>query len=81
MSNFIKPLHITSLGSGSHSPFLIHVAVLGPVSISPEGQVKVTVVFSIAGSLYPATVTVLFADACLRGNPHLPNARSNNACD
>ena len=32
----------TSLGSGSHSPFLIHVDELGPLSISSERQVNVT---------------------------------------
>ena len=37
--------------SGSHSPFPMHVDVLDPVSISPAGQLKVTVVPSIAGFL------------------------------
>ena len=35
-------LHATFLGSGSHSPFLIHIDMLGPLSTSPEEQVKVT---------------------------------------
>ena len=30
--------------SGSHSPFPIHVDVLGPVSTSPGGQLNVTLV-------------------------------------
>ena len=41
--NFTLPLHITSLGSGSHSPFSVHVVVLGPVSSIPGGQVNVIV--------------------------------------
>ena len=36
----LSPLHTTSLGSGSHSPFSIHIDVLGPVSTSPEEQLK-----------------------------------------
>ena len=40
----------TSLGSGPHPPFPIHVAELDPLSISPEGQVNVTLFPSNAGS-------------------------------
>jgi hypothetical protein len=36
-------LHMSPLGSGSHSPFPVHVAELGPVSTDPGGQLKVTV--------------------------------------
>ena len=35
-------LHSTSLGSGSHSPFRMHVDEFGPESISPGGQANVT---------------------------------------
>ena len=31
------------LGSGSHTPFSIHVAELGPMSTIPAGQLKLTV--------------------------------------
>ena len=41
--NFTLPLHSTSLGSGSHSPFSIHVVVFCPTSSIPGGQVNVTV--------------------------------------
>ena len=36
-------IHSTSLGSGSHSPFPIHIDVLEPVSTNPGEQVKVIV--------------------------------------
>ena len=32
------------MGLGSHSPFPIHIDLLGPVSTSPGGQVKVMLV-------------------------------------
>ena len=35
-------LHSTSLGSGSHSPFPMHVDVFGPERISPGEQANVT---------------------------------------
>ena len=35
-------LHTTSLGSGSHSPFSMHVDAFGPESTSPGGQANVT---------------------------------------
>ena len=35
-------LHSTSLGSGSHSPFPMHVDEFGPESISPGEQANVT---------------------------------------
>ena len=41
-------LHSTSLGSGSHSPFPMHVEVLGPERISPGEQANVTLVPSIS---------------------------------
>ena len=35
-------LHSTSLGSGSHSPFPMHVDEFGPESTSPGGQANMT---------------------------------------
>ena len=46
----ISPVQFTSLGSGSHSPFPIHVAEIGPVPISPDVQVKVIFSPSNSGS-------------------------------
>ena len=46
MSNMyweILPLHMILLGSGSHTPFHVQVAELGPISSSPGGQLKVIV--------------------------------------
>ena len=34
----ILPLYVTSPGSGSHSPLLMHIDKFGPVSTSLEGQ-------------------------------------------
>ena len=45
--------------SGSHSPFSIQVDAFDPVSVSPDGQLKVTVVPSEAGFLSPSTLTGL----------------------
>jgi hypothetical protein len=36
-------LHMSPLGSGSHSPFPVHVAELCPVSTDPGRQLKVIV--------------------------------------
>ena len=44
------PVHLTSLGSGSHSSFSIQVDELNPFSISPHGQINVIVCPSSAGS-------------------------------
>ena len=38
------PIHIASLGSGSHSPVSMQVVELGPISARPEGHLKVKVV-------------------------------------
>ena len=44
------PLQATAAGSGSHSPLLIHMVVLGPVSTrSDVEQVNVMTVPSLAG--------------------------------
>ena len=48
----LLPIHSTSLGSGSHSPFSIHVYELEPVSMWPGGQLKVIVFPITVGSLY-----------------------------
>ena len=50
------PLHLTSLGLGSHCPLSMHVVVLGPVSTSPGEQLNVTTVASNAGSVWPITL-------------------------
>ena len=44
-------MHLTCLRSGSHSPFPIHVDVVGPVSTDPGEQLNVTLAPSNAGSL------------------------------
>ena len=46
----IIPLHATAAGSGSHSPFSMHVVALGPVSTSPGGHVNVIVFPNSRGS-------------------------------
>ena len=46
------PLHVVFLGSGSHSPFPIHVVALGPMRMNSGRQLKVTTVPCITGSLY-----------------------------
>ena len=66
-----QPLHSTSLGSGSHCPLSMHVVVLGPVSVSPDEQLNVTVVPSVTGSLYPITVISESSTAAGRGYPQL----------
>ena len=38
------PIHIASLGSGSHSPVSVQVVELGPISARPGGHLKVKVV-------------------------------------
>ena len=50
-----SPLHFVPFESGSHSPLPIQVDVLDPVSISPGGQLKVTVVPSVGGFLSLST--------------------------
>ena len=54
-----SPLHVDSFVSGSHSLFSIQVDAFDPVSVSPDGQLKVTVVPSKAGFLSPSTLTGL----------------------
>ena len=53
----LEMLHMSPLGSGSHIPFSVHVAVWGPISSNPEGQLKVTVVPSTGmRSSMPTTI-------------------------
>ena len=47
----IPSVHSTSPGSGSHSPFPIHVDELDPLSVCPERQVNMIVCPSSAGSV------------------------------
>ena len=49
------PPHISPLGSGSHSPFPVHIVELGPVSTSPGGQLNLTVLPSIGKPLSSKT--------------------------
>ena len=67
-----RPLHSNILGSGFHSPSLVHKAVLGPECINPGGQEKVTLVPSKAGSIKPITVATESLINDERGCPHLP---------
>ena len=46
----ILPSHSSPFGSGSHSPFPVHIDELDPVSTSPGEQLKVTVLPSIGKS-------------------------------
>ena len=46
-------VQLAALGSGSHSPFPMHVDELGPTSVSPVLQVNVMTSPSEAGSSYP----------------------------
>ena len=52
--NLVLPLHTTSLGSGSHSPFSIHVVELGPLSTIPGRQENET--------LFPSTSSVMSSE-------------------
>ena len=63
-------VHFTSLRSGSHSPFSIHVAELGPISVSPSLQLNMMFSPSRAGSSYPSTITPSLAS--ISGSEHLP---------
>ena len=45
------------IGSGSHSPFPMHVKVSGPLRVLPVGQAEVTLLPLNAGSLKPMTLT------------------------
>ena len=51
-------MHSASLGSGSHSPFSIHVVVMGPVSSNPGGHVKLKMLPSVTGIVSTLTVSV-----------------------
>ena len=50
------PMQVVSLGSGSHSPFLVHVDEVGPTSVSPLLQLNVMFSPSSAGSSYPSNI-------------------------
>ena len=39
-----ESLHVTPLGSGSHSPFFMQLAELGPMITNPGGQLNLIVV-------------------------------------
>ena len=47
----------TCPGSGSHSPFLVHIDAFGPVRMNPGGQVYVTDCPSVVGVADFVTMT------------------------
>ena len=53
------PVQFASLGSGSHSPFLVQIAELGPINISPSRQLNVMFPPSKAGSSKPSVITLV----------------------
>ena len=63
------PLHATSLGSGSHSPFSIHVDVFAPVRTNPDEQLKLTLLPFNVGTL--STTTLTDSPVYSVGNLHL----------
>jgi hypothetical protein len=58
-----SPEHWRLLGSGNQFPFT-HVEIVGPLSISPEGQTNVTVLSSSAGSMKSRTCTTSLTRSC-----------------
>ena len=54
--DLMVPAHVSPLGSGSHSPFHVHVVEFGPVSACPGGQLKVKVVPSFGKMLSKASI-------------------------
>ena len=52
-------MQCTSLGSGSHSPFIIHVDNIGPLKPSPGMQLKVTLVPITTGMVCSVTDALL----------------------
>ena len=73
----ISLLHSTSLGSGSHFPFLMQIAELAPFSTCPDEQLIVMLVPSIARPLYPIIFTTLLPIRSA-GFPHLAKEKTNN---
>ena len=65
------PLHLTSLGSGSHCPVFVHCAIVTPdlINEKSEEQLKVMFVPSNTKSLYP--VTIMPESSENKGGPHL----------
>ena len=65
-----SPKYFTSSMFGSHSPFPIHVVVLGPLSTSPGGQPKITLVPSIAGCRFvPLNSMMIDSSVRFKGYP------------
>ena len=52
-----QPVQFIALKSGSHSPFPIHIDILGPLSIIQGGQLKSTLLSITAGSMKPKILT------------------------
>ena len=67
MLELYLPLHSTSLGSGSHSPFPMQLALLGPISNLPLGHVNEALVPTRAGSLSTSTLKLLSVVSNWRG--------------
>ena len=68
-----SPEHFTFLGSGSHSPFSIHSAILDPKSTCPGGQLKVTLAPSGTGNAF-WLITVIASLILSAGFPQLAYA-------
>ena len=74
----ILPSHCICLGSGTHSPFPIQVAVLDPLSTSPEEvQLKTAMVPTIVGYVYLAITS---SASKWRGESHLTRLYILNLC-
>ena len=59
-------------GSGSHSPFSLHIDGLGPVSVSPGGQLNVMVFPSIGKTSLSSILGVeLLLVSSISGSPQL----------
>ena len=60
----IIPLHSTSLGSGFHSPFPMHVDTLDPMIAFPGGQLRVILAPSAVEILFPLILTDVLTAVC-----------------
>ena len=65
----LESLHVSPLGSGSHSPFSVQVAELGPMSTSPGGQLNIMVL--------PSTGTI---NPTMFGTESLLTVDNNSGC-
>ena len=66
----LPSIHVSSFGSGSHCPLVLHVANVFPKSINPDKQWKLTVApSSTGGPLYPVTFSAESVEGS--GSPQL----------